>query len=111
MKLSDCALGAFVCKPSSQKGKHKQKQKRCVCSIFRCIKQGMPFPKPVDALVGEAILAWEKVHPEQPQMIDGKTGEVAHFLFCYRAHRLRKEYLNLCLIPALCQRAAIWQSY
>jgi integrase len=70
-------------------------------------KTGHAFTKPIDALVGEAILAWEKVRPEQPQMIDGKTGEVCHFLFCYRAHRLRKEYLNLCLIPALCQKAGV----
>jgi len=70
-------------------------------------KTGHAFTKPVDALVGEAILAWEKIRPEQPQMIDGKTGEATHFLFCYRAHRLRKEYLNLCLIPTLCQKAGV----
>jgi integrase len=70
-------------------------------------KTGHAFTKPVDALVGEAILAWEKIRPEQPQMIDAKTGEAAHFLFCYRAHRLRKEYLNLCLIPTLCRKAGV----
>ena len=70
-------------------------------------KTGHAFTKPVDALVGEAILAWEKIRPEQPQMIDGKTGEATHFLFCYRAYRLRKEYLNLCLIPTLCQKAGV----
>ena len=70
-------------------------------------KTGHAFTKPVDALVGEAILAWEKVRPEQPLMIDAKTGEAAHFLFCYRAHRLHRQYLNRCLIPILCQKAGV----
>ena len=70
-------------------------------------KTGHAFTKPVDALVGETILAWEKLRPEQPLMIDGKTGEAAHFLFCYRAHRLHRQYLNRCLIPILCQKAGV----
>ncbi|MBO0789540.1 MAG: tyrosine-type recombinase/integrase [Ktedonobacteraceae bacterium] len=70
-------------------------------------KTGRAFTKPVDPLVGEAIAAWEAVRPAQPDLIDPKTGEQVQFLFCYRAKRLSKTYLNKTLIPVLCQRAGI----
>ena len=70
-------------------------------------KTGRAFTKPVDPLVGEAIAAWEKVRPAQPELVDPKTGERVQFLFCCRAKRLSKTYLNHTLIPALCQRAGV----
>ena len=70
-------------------------------------KTGRAFTKPVDSLVGEAIAAWEAVRPAQPGLVDPKTGEHVQFLFCYRAKRLSKTYLNKTLIPVLCQRAGI----
>jgi len=70
-------------------------------------KTGRAFTKPVDPLVGEAIAAWEAVRPAQPELVDPKTSEQVQFLFCYRAKRLSKGYLNKTLIPALCQRAGI----
>jgi integrase len=70
-------------------------------------KTGRAFTKPVDPLVGEAIAAWEAVRPDQPSLIDPKTGEQVQFLFCYRAKRFSKTYLNHTLIPTLCQRAGI----
>jgi integrase len=70
-------------------------------------KTGRAFTKPVDPLVGEAIAAWEAVRPDQPLLIDAKTGEQVQFLFCYRAKRLSKTYLNHTLIPTLCGRAGI----
>jgi len=70
-------------------------------------KTGRAFTKPVDPLVGEAIAAWEAVRPAQPNLVDPKTGEQVQFLFCYRAKRLSKTYLNKTLIPVLCQRAGI----
>jgi integrase len=70
-------------------------------------KTGRAFTKPVDPLVGEAIAAWEAVRPAQPDLLDPKTGERVQFLFCCRAKRLSKTYLNHTLIPALCQRAGI----
>lgn len=73
-------------------------------------KTGRVFTKPVDPLVGEAITAWEAVRPAQPDLVDPKTGERVQFLFCYRAKRLSKTYLNKALIPALCQRAGIPRS-
>lgn len=70
-------------------------------------KTGRAFTKPVDPVVGEAIAAWEAVRPAQPNLIDPKTGEEVQFLFCYRAKRLSKTYLNHTLIPTLCGRAGI----
>lgn len=70
-------------------------------------KTGRAFTKPVDPLVAEAIAAWEAVRPAQPNLIDPKTGEQVQFLFCYRAKRLSKTYLNHTLIPTLCERAGI----
>ena len=70
-------------------------------------KTGRAFTKPVDPLVGEAIATWEAVRPDQPPLIDPKTGEQVRFLFCYRAKRFSKTYLNHTLIPALCQRAGV----
>jgi integrase len=70
-------------------------------------KTGAAFTKPVDPLVGQAIAAWEAVRPVQPPLLDRRTGERVHFLFCYRATRVAKAYLNAGLIPALCRKAGV----
>jgi integrase len=70
-------------------------------------KTGTAFTKPVDAVVGEAIEAWEQVRPAQPRFPDRKTGELVHFLFCYRARPLPREYINRRLIPMLCCKADV----
>jgi len=68
------------------------------------------FTKPVDRVVGEAIAFWEKVRPEQPAMLDRKTGEMVQFLFAYRGRMTGKEYINVSLIPALCRKAGVPES-
>lgn len=70
-------------------------------------KTGTAFTKPVDRLVGEAILAWEAARPPQRTLPDPKTGELVHYLFSYRGKRLGKSYLNNGLIPALCRKAGV----
>jgi len=70
-------------------------------------KTADPFTKPVDGVVGEAIEEWERERPVQPRRIDAKTGESVDFLFLYRAKRVGPEYLNKCLIPALCRKAGV----
>jgi integrase len=70
-------------------------------------KTGTAFTKPVDPLVGRAIAAWESIRAPQPAFIDRKTGESIQLLFCHRAYRLQKEYINHRLIPALCQKAGV----
>ena len=70
-------------------------------------KTGAAFTKPVDAVLGKAIEAWHAVRPDQPRLLDAKTGESVDFLFCYRARRLRTQYLNLRLIPLLCRKAGV----
>ncbi len=73
-------------------------------------KTGVGFTKPVDPLVGRAISAWEAVRPAQPLSLDRRTGEHVHLLFCFRARRVAKEYLNAGLIPALCRKAGVPQA-
>jgi hypothetical protein len=70
-------------------------------------KTGTAFVKPVDSVVGREIEAWEKVRPEQPQLLDLKTGGLVHFLFVYRTCQISRRYLNHTLIPALCKKAGI----
>ena len=70
-------------------------------------KSGTAFVKPVDSIVGREIEAWEKLRPEQPALMDQKTGELVHLLFVYRTRRLSARYLNRTLIPALCKKAGI----
>jgi integrase len=65
------------------------------------------FTKPVDPLVGEAVLAWEKLRPEQPPFIDPKTAERVHYLFAYRGKAVGKTYINKRLIPILCKKAGV----
>lgn len=70
-------------------------------------KTGTAFTKAVDLVVGEAIIAWERVRPEQPLDVDPKTGELVHYLFSYRGQRIGKTYLNRSVIPALCRKAGL----
>ena len=50
-------------------------------------KTGTALTKPIDAIVGEAIVAWEKVRPVQPRLEDLKTAESVDFLFSFRARQ------------------------
>jgi len=70
-------------------------------------KTGTAFTKPVDPLVGQAIEAWQAVRPEQPKMLDRKTGDHVDFLFAFRARRVAKHYINNAIIPMLCRKAGV----
>jgi len=70
-------------------------------------KTGAPFTKPVDALVGQAIDAWEAVRPAQPPLLEPRTGELVAILFCLRAKRVARDYFNRVLIPVLCGKAGV----
>ncbi|MGZ4620376.1 MAG: hypothetical protein ACXVGN_09520 [Mycobacteriaceae bacterium] len=67
----------------------------------------LPITKPIDPLVGKAIEAWEAVRPDQPRMLDRKTGERADFLFAFRARHVAKSYINGTIIPSLCRKAGV----
>lgn len=83
-----------------------EKQKICYLDVPPN-KTGDAFTKPVDAIIGKVIAAWEAVRPEQPTLLDRRTGERVHLLFCYRARRVAKQYINQGLIPILCDKAGI----
>lgn len=70
-------------------------------------KTSTAFTKPVDRILGEAVVAWEKARPSQPASLDRKTGEMVHYLFSYRSQRVGTSYLNSVLIPLLCRKAGI----
>jgi integrase len=70
-------------------------------------KTGAAYTKPVDPLLGEAIAAWEAVRPQQPLLIDRKTGERVAILFCFRGRPLSTDYFNSTLIPMLCRKAGV----
>ena len=70
-------------------------------------KTGTSFTKPVDALVGQAIEAWQQLRPAQPKRIDAKTGEHVDLLFSVRAQPVAKTYINRTIIPALCTKAGV----
>jgi integrase len=70
-------------------------------------KTGAAFTKPVDAVVGEAIAAWEQKRPAQPLALDPKTGEAVAYLFSYRGHRIGQAFLNRSVIPMLCRKAGV----
>lgn len=70
-------------------------------------KTGTSFTKPVDPLLGQAIEVWQSLRPEQPLMLDAKTGERVEFLFAHRAKRVSKDYINRTIIPALCTKAGV----
>jgi integrase len=70
-------------------------------------KTGTAFTKPVDSLVGKAIEAWQAVRPDQPKMLDRKTGEHVDLLFTVRARQVANTYINATIIPALCRKADV----
>lgn len=70
-------------------------------------KTGAAFTKPVDPLLGRALVAWETERPAQPHLLDRRTGERVALIFSYRAKRVAAQHLNAGLIPALCRKAGI----
>jgi integrase len=79
-----------------------------LCLLYVPIsKSNKSYSKPVDRIVGEAIEAWEKVRGDQPKMLDKKTSEEVHFLFCYNSLRMAKTYLNEKIIPLICRKAGV----
>lgn len=70
-------------------------------------KTSTAFTKPVDAVVGHAVEAWERERLPHPSMTDAKTGSVVDYLFVHRGRRVGGAYLNRALIPLLCRKAGI----
>jgi hypothetical protein len=70
-------------------------------------KTGPVYTKPVDRIVGDSIVAWERVRPSQPARLDPKTGESLQYLFAYRGRRIGLDSLNKMVIPLLCRKAGV----
>ena len=79
-----------------------------VCDLHVPVnKTSLAFTKPVDTIVGDAVRVWESERPEQPPLLDEKTGELVHFLFVFRCRQIAKHYINKTLVPVLCRKAGI----
>ncbi|MFI6777503.1 tyrosine-type recombinase/integrase [Nocardia sp. NPDC050412] len=70
-------------------------------------KTGTAFAKPVDPLLGQVIDAWQAVRPDQPKLLDRRTGEHVDILFAVRARRISTGYINNTVIPMLCRKAGV----
>jgi hypothetical protein len=70
-------------------------------------KTGTAFTKPVDPILGHAIDAWQAIRPEQPAILDHRTGERVHPLVALRARQVSTVYINNTIIPMLCRKAGV----
>ncbi|HZP54565.1 tyrosine-type recombinase/integrase, partial [Actinocrinis sp.] len=70
-------------------------------------KTGTSFSKPVDPILGQAIDAWQAIRPDQPRLLDRRTGEMVDALFALRARRISVAYINNTVIPMLCRKAGV----
>ena len=70
-------------------------------------KTGTAFSKPVDPILGQAVDAWQAIRPDQPRLLDRRTGEMVDPLFAFRARRISVAYINNTVIPMLCRKAAV----
>jgi len=51
-----------------------------VCDLHVPVnKTSFAFTKPVDEIVGDAVRSWEAERPEQPPLLDEKTGNWSTF--------------------------------
>ena len=82
--------------------------KDAVCYLEIPVNKTSPgYVKPVDKVLGEAILNWEKERPIQQPLIDRKDGSLADFLFMYRGKKTGQGLINDSIIPILCKKAGI----
>ena len=70
-------------------------------------KTGTSFSKPVDPLLGQAIDAWAAIRPDQPRLLDPRTGEMIDPLFAIRARKISVAYINNTIIPILRRKAGV----
>ncbi len=82
--------------------------KDAVCYLEIPVNKTSPgYVKPVDKVLGEAILSWEKERPIQQPLVDRKDGSLASFLFMYRGKKIGQGLINDSIIPILCKKAGI----
>jgi len=105
-EISRLRVGAIRWKEAAPEADGSAAARVCLLDV-PVSKTSTAFVKPVDPMVGEAIEAWENIRPQQPALLDRKTGDLVHFIFAYRARPLGDRYLNRMLIPLLCHKAGV----
>lgn len=63
--------------------------------------------RPVEAVVGQAIEAWEQERHAHPAMPDTTMGGLVDYLFVHRGRLVALSYINKSLIPMLCGKAGV----
>ena len=77
-----------------------------VCDLHVPVnKTSLAFTKSVDEIVGDAVRTWEAERPEQPPLLDEKTGGVGPLSFMFRCRQIARKYVNKTLVPVLCRKA------
>lgn len=95
-------------RPTPFEGNETSSSTPAICYLTVPVgKNGRGFSKPVPALVGDAIEAWERSRPSVPKHWDYKTAEAVDFLFVWRGKQVSPKYLNRTIIPVLCRKAGI----
>ena len=92
--------------PLMDNGTEPQGERICLLDV-PITKSSRALTKPVAAVVGEAISEWEAVRPEQPPLDDPKTGELVHMLFAYRGKLMGHNFVNVAVVPILCEKAGV----
>lgn len=80
----------------------------CYLSVPASLKAGA-YVKPVQDVVRQHVEAWEALRPDQPQLVDRKTGEHVRFLFQYRGRKMGASVIGNTIIPMLCRKAGVPQ--
>jgi hypothetical protein len=70
-------------------------------------KTNAGYSKPVHRAMGDAIHECEAVRSSLPQCVDAKTGRRVNYLLMDRGRQLGVNFINLTLIPILCEKAGV----
>ena len=102
-------IGCIRWEAPIQTAAEKSDQKVCLLDV-PVNKTNVAFTKPVDAVLGMAVEAWEQVQSPQPSFVDMKTGELVQLLFAYRGRSLGISFINGSLIPMLCAKRQVYRN-
>ena len=92
-EITRLRVGCIRWQPGTQRLETNTPPTVCLLDV-PVTKTSTAFTKPVAAVVGVAVEAWEKVRPAQPLCVDAKTAERVHFLFAYRGKQVGHDFLN-----------------
>ncbi len=95
--------------PAASAGKHRptRPRTRCVCSTSRPTRRGRPSRSPSIRSSAARSRRGKRSGPCSRCCWIRGPGNASPLLFCLRAKRVAREYINHALIPALCRKAGV----